>query len=148
MALDDNMPSSARQATSVLATTRPMPGMEVRISCRRASAGASAINRSISASGCAPCRSTGLQELFDAGDQDPALGGTEPVLERSLLGDGGPAREHQLLQLGDKCGRRRVGGELEAFAHDGECARIDRIGLCELADLFRQTTRTPPIYAP
>jgi len=40
---------------------------------------------------------------------------------------------------------RRVGGELEAFAHDGECARIDRIGLCELADRFGEQTRTQRI---
>ena len=73
------------------------------------------------------------------------LAAPSSVLERGLLGDRGPARENQLLQLGDKGGRRRGGGEPEALAHDGERARIDRIGLGELADRFGEQTRTQRI---
>src|ERR1700704_3640485 len=48
----------------------------------------------------------GRQELLDVGDQEPALGGTEPVLERRLLGDCGSAREDQPPALGDQWGAR------------------------------------------
>ena len=109
--------------------TGPTPGMESRIASAAGQARIAGDRRAMAArggrSGAAVARS--CRPICRGRNAD--LRGAALVEERGALGERGVAAAHELLQHLEASGAGGDGLGLQAFAHQREHARVDRVGL-------------------
>ena len=81
-----------------------------------------------------------LQPPVEFGSEKDGLAGAAPIGQSRLLGDRRRPRPRQLLHRFQRLGRRREGFRFEGLAHQRQQARVEPIGLGELADGLGEQT--------
>ena len=127
------------------AVVSPMPGMETRISKRRARQG-SPFDLEFDLDVQIGDRSVERPQLaIELADQAFAFAGAQPIEERGAVVARRLAAAHEPLQALEEFAWRLADRGIEAFAEDGQYAGVDEVGLGERPDRLGEEPRAQGI---